>query len=238
MTERRRRAPAAARRAEILAAARAEFLARGYGGATLAAIVGRAGGSRRAVYEGFGGKAGLFAAIVEDVRGRMEGPLDAGGPPETALRAFARAYAAQLMLPENLALYRLVAGETARFPELGAAVYRSGPAAAADRLARALAEWTAAGLLSVADPPGAARILLAAVLGDLHTRALFDPAWTPAPGEVDACADAAVTLFLVGCGCEGVRASDRAQHEGGWMPGPAQPREQQPPLGAATRSSA
>src|SRR5258705_13319419 len=54
------------RRSQILDAAVEVFLENGYGGATIDLVVGRAGGSKATVYSFFGGKDGLFAAIVEE----------------------------------------------------------------------------------------------------------------------------------------------------------------------------
>src|SRR5258705_12847249 len=54
------------RRSQILDAAVEVFLENGYGGATIDLVVERAGASKATVYSFFGGKDGLFAAIVED----------------------------------------------------------------------------------------------------------------------------------------------------------------------------
>ena len=61
----RRRAQAAQTREDILSAARDAFLDRGYAGTTLAAIADAAGVVVETIYRGFGGKAGLFKAVVE-----------------------------------------------------------------------------------------------------------------------------------------------------------------------------
>ena len=56
------------RRARIISAATELFLERGYGDTSIDAIVRRAGGSKSTVYELFGGKDRLFAAVIEDNR--------------------------------------------------------------------------------------------------------------------------------------------------------------------------
>src|SRR5215471_3439413 len=61
----RRQAQAAQTREDILAAAREAFLQRGYAGTTLAAVARDAGVVVETIYRGFGGKAGLFKAVVE-----------------------------------------------------------------------------------------------------------------------------------------------------------------------------
>jgi AcrR family transcriptional regulator len=67
------------RRSEILDAATEVFLENGYGGATIDLVVERAGASKATVYSFFGGKDGLFAAIVEE---RVERIVAAFGDPE------------------------------------------------------------------------------------------------------------------------------------------------------------
>src|ERR1700726_4815968 len=69
------------RRAQILDAAIEVFLENGYGGATIDLVVERAGASKATVYSFFGGKDGLFAAMVEE---RCERILSAFGDPEVA----------------------------------------------------------------------------------------------------------------------------------------------------------
>jgi AcrR family transcriptional regulator len=62
---RRRQAQAAQTRQDIIAAAQRTFLEHGYTGTTLAAIARAAGVVVETIYRGFGGKAGLFKAVVE-----------------------------------------------------------------------------------------------------------------------------------------------------------------------------
>ncbi len=47
---------------------------------------------------------------------------------------FARTYVGLLLAPISLALYRVVIAESARFPQLGRAVFEAGPAIASARL--------------------------------------------------------------------------------------------------------
>jgi AcrR family transcriptional regulator len=62
---RRRQAQAAQTRHEILGAAHRLFLERGYAGTTLASVAEGAGVVVETIYRAFGGKAGLFKAVVE-----------------------------------------------------------------------------------------------------------------------------------------------------------------------------
>lgn len=190
------------RRAAIMAAATDIFLEQGFGAATLDEVVRRAGGSRATLYEHFGSKEGLFAAIIAEQCAVVVAPLDVlprdHGAPEDVLYAVGRRFLEILMNPRGLGLYRLVSAEAARFPALGAQVFSSGPKAAADHLAGYLRTQVAAGGLALPDVDLAARHFLEMVKGDLHTRALFAVAPAPSDMEIDACVRGAVATFLGG----------------------------------------
>ncbi len=60
-------------RARLIAAARRAFAAKGYADASMDELTADAGLTRGALYHGFGGKAGLLAAVVEQIDGEMAG---------------------------------------------------------------------------------------------------------------------------------------------------------------------
>lgn len=192
-----------ARRAAILAAATAAFLEHGFAGATLDHVIAASGGSRATVYAQFGNKEGLFAAIVAGVCERMLAPLDAaieaGRPPAEVLRAFALRYATAFLEPGSIALFRVAAADSGRFPELGRRVFAAGPQVAAARLGDYLAGAKRRRELKVRDPALAARIFLEMSTGDLHKRALFGVPPVPSSAEIEAVVEAAVAIFLSGC---------------------------------------
>jgi AcrR family transcriptional regulator len=98
---RRRQAQAAQTRQDILDAARHMFLERGYTRTTLAAVARSAGVVVETIYRGFGGKAGLFKAVVEAaVAG---GVTRAQVPPEQ--RPVIQAVIAETDPQRQLALY-------------------------------------------------------------------------------------------------------------------------------------
>src|SRR6202022_4275 len=130
-TVRRTRPRGEIRRSQILDAAGQVFLENGYGGATIDLVVARAGASKATVYSFFGGKDGLFAAIVEE---RVERVLSAFGDPEVvhsdvvhALAHIARRYMEVLMAPDAVGLYRLTIPAAVRFPKLPRTFYQLGP---------------------------------------------------------------------------------------------------------------
>lgn len=110
------------RRADILAAARTEFAARGYAGARLEDVARRAGISKAALYLQFADKAALFGALVDWL---LEGELPADLPATLAeanaadqLRFFITAGMGRLASGDISFLPRLIIGESGNFPEL------------------------------------------------------------------------------------------------------------------------
>src|ERR1700732_5084959 len=107
-TVRRTRPRGEIRRSQILDAAVEVFLENGYGGGPSDLVVERAGASKATVYSFFGGKDGLFAAIVEE---RVERILSAFGDPEVvhsdgrhALAHIAERFMEVVMAPDALRL--------------------------------------------------------------------------------------------------------------------------------------
>jgi len=185
------------RRLQMLKAARICFLDRGFLRTTISDVLALSGGSRATVYEEFGDKEGLFAALVTSIIENMSLPAVADGPPAEVLRELGRSYLKQLLDPEALALYRVVLGESAHMRQLGPAIFRAGPQAAIDALAGRFAAWAARGALGPGDPRRASTLFLAMVEGDLHRAAIL---WhrSPSAEEIADTVDAAVDLFLRG----------------------------------------
>jgi len=175
-TVRRTRPRGEIRRSEILDAATEIFLENGYGGATIDLVVERAGASKGTVYSFFGGKDGLFAAIVEE---RVERILAAFGDPEVvhsdvrhALAHIAERYMEVAMAPDAVGLWRLIIAEGTRFPELARTFYQLGPDRTNAHLAGMLSAWRERGLIRLDYPELAAVQFLNAVSADLHRRAM------------------------------------------------------------------
>src|SRR5258708_8064999 len=164
------------RRWQILEAAVEVFLENGYGGGTIGLGVERGGASKATVYSFFGGKDGLFAAIVEE---RAERILSAFGDPEVvhsdvrhALAHIAQRYMEVAMAPDAVGIWRLIIAEGTRFPELARTFYQLGPDRTHAHLAGMLSVWRERGLIRLDDPKRAAVQFFDSVGGDLHRRAM------------------------------------------------------------------
>jgi len=124
------RADALLLRERILKAATELFLDEGYGSTTIEAVAARAGTSKRTFYDRFDDKSVLFAAVVhriiEQIRPPAEVPLLAGADLPGVLRRLAGLILRAALSPQAIALQRLVAAESVRFPQLALAVENDG----------------------------------------------------------------------------------------------------------------
>jgi AcrR family transcriptional regulator len=164
------------RRVQILDAALAVFLEHGYARATIELVVQRASASKATIYSFFGGKEGLFEALVDErVELILAGFPDIDGGTinvRAALTNIAQRYMDVVMAPDAVALWRLIVAEGPRFPELVKDVYRVGNDRVVARLAKALRTWVTRGRVRLVDPDRIATQFFAVVRGDLHLRAL------------------------------------------------------------------
>lgn len=205
-------------RARILDAAIAVFTEEGYAGASIDRIVQRAGGSKATLYRHFPSKAELFAAIIQTLVEQMIAPIDrrevhpAGGLAAT-LADFGRTYLDVLLEPQSLALYRMVMGEGARFPDLGRVFFDQGPGRVAQRLADHLrgCGWGSAEV----SPESLAREFLSLVRADLHLRALLGVGVADAAQRTRAVARA-VAVFLTQSPASGPGAPAQASRPVGF----------------------
>jgi TetR/AcrR family transcriptional regulator, mexJK operon transcriptional repressor len=192
-------APTGKREAIVEAAARM-FLTAGYGPASMDAIAADAGVSKQTVYSHFGAKDALFEAIVEDkcrdLMGPVRLPAVTDGDPAKTLGDLGHRFVATVFASPNMALFRVVIAESARFPELAEAFYRAGPAAAADNLAGYLTEFDRKGILAIRDAKASARLFFAMLRGDIYIRRLLDLKPEPSAADKEALVAQAVAAFL------------------------------------------
>ncbi len=129
-----------------------------------------AGVSKRTLYARFAGKAALFQVVVGRLVTQWLPPFDAGlgqaDGLEAALLSAARVMLSTALVPEALALYRLIISEIGRFPELALVLQEAGAGVGTQRLAAVLARS------GVADPGWAAEQFMVLVLSVPQRRAL------------------------------------------------------------------
>lgn len=110
----------------LLAVALQEFIAHGYGGASLSRIVKAAGVSKTTLYSRYNSKEQLFRAIMQHEIQRLDAAtaLQPGGRRpgiEEGLKAYADHMLRLNLQGDLLAVNRLIASEAHRFPEVAAA---------------------------------------------------------------------------------------------------------------------
>ena len=101
-----------------------------------------------------------------------------------------------MLQPSSLAIYRLIVAESARFPELGAALYAAGAGHLIHKLADYLKSETKHGRLAIKDAEHAAELFIGMLTGRLQFRVLLGDIEVPTDAELRERATIVVTSFL------------------------------------------
>jgi TetR/AcrR family transcriptional repressor of mexJK operon len=146
------------------------FFEHGFSATSMDAVAKVAGVSKATLYSYFPSKEALFASLIvtecEAMQRDLPLPDLTAGLPK-ALREFARQYLVAFFKRKDVALVRIIANESGRFPELARLFYESGPLATTRRLAEFLERAKAERLLEFDDAVEAARQFLSLVRGEL-----------------------------------------------------------------------
>lgn len=196
----RREARREERREAILDVAARYFLENGYAATTMSGIAAALGGSKGTLWSYYASKELLFGDVLEratqDFRAQLSLALNPEEDVAAALGKFCSRYLDRLTNPQAIALYSLVVGEAARFPEIGRIFYERGPLSVHRLLAGYLEQVMDRGDLRRADAFEAAQYLTALCLARSHTKTLarYTDVLTRAEAEADA--RAALDVFL------------------------------------------
>jgi AcrR family transcriptional regulator len=187
------------RDSQIRARASELFLERGYDGVSLDDILRDAGGSKSNIYSFYGGKDGLFVAVMDEMIREIVQPLQqvdlAGLDVPTGLQRFGKTLLAVLLQDRHLAFQRLVITEALRHKQIGKDWYRNGPSATHAVLAAFLHQHQAAGTIAPhIDTARAAVLFHDMVLFDLLNRAMMAIDGGPTASEVATTIHHAVAL--------------------------------------------
>ena len=193
----------AARRDAFLAAAREVFEEKGYAEATLDEVIARSGGSRQTLYALFGGKQGLFEAIIsencETIFLGLTPEQLASRAPHEVLREVGVRYLAIVTSTACLNLNRLVIAEAPRIPELAERFWKLGPGRSRAFLTEFFDRQIERGVLRMQDSSTAADHFLDMLSGTPRLQCLIGVREPPGLPEIDLMVEAAVTQFLDGC---------------------------------------
>jgi TetR/AcrR family transcriptional repressor of mexJK operon len=192
-----------ARRRAFLEAATAVFLEKGYANATLDDVIARSAGSRQTLYSLFGGKQGLFEAIIAELSDKIFAPFRVEGlldrPPDEVLADMGIRYLETVTTPGALGVYRLVVAEGPSMKELAERYWEMGPGHTRALLADYLEQQTRRGTLRVQDPKQAAHQFSGMLLGNFYQHCLLGLSEAPGREEIETYVRTAVASFLDGC---------------------------------------
>jgi len=192
------------KRRAILAAATEAFLKAGFLGASMDEVAAASSVSKQTIYKHFGSKEALFVAVVTSLTNAASDLVHGDVPePEAAddVAAYLRDYGLRqlnvVLTPRLLQLRRMVIGESSRFPELGKALYDSGPGRAMRAIALALERLAQRGFLTLDDPAVAAAHFNWLVMGDpVNAAMLLGDEAVPNPTALRRHVIEAVRVFL------------------------------------------
>ncbi len=190
------------RRAAFLKAAREVFLEYGYEAANMAEIVKRAGGSLSTLYGQFGGKKGLFEAMIDarvnDLAAQMHIELAAHAPLREGLRRIGETFLTKQVEDESLDVFRLMVAQAKKFPDLAANWSKRGTEIVRKALADYLVDRAKAGEIRISNPDLAASVFFDLLRARIQYRALLNASYTPTEAEIRDTVDRAVKVFVGG----------------------------------------
>ena len=106
------------------------FLEHGYEATSMDMLIQKVGGSRRNIYERFGGKEGLFSAVIAEECRRLAKPLESFTLEDGCARQTLEKFGAEILhiikQPRVLELHRLMIAEGKRFPQLSRTIWSAG----------------------------------------------------------------------------------------------------------------
>src|ERR1700729_3455939 len=197
-----RRGTQIARTAALINAATCVFLREGYGLASIDKVAAEAGVSTRTIYERYKNKADLLGAVISRLVDGMSTVLATADlkrlEPRAALGVIADTIVSRARDPDAAALFRIVATEAHRFPELAAKMRENNKQCVDNTVANYLRAQVACGALTLADPDRAATLFLQMICAELHESLLFGGEAAVAQLDCKAHIEHVIDIFLLG----------------------------------------
>ena len=192
---------AEARREHIVRMAAPLFLEKGYDNVSIDKVIRVVGGSKATIYAWFGGKEGLFEAMVRqkcrDVTVAID--VDATGSLETQLTRIGRSFLAMVLSPPILEFHRLMVSIGRTFPEAARLFYDSGPESAYGLVGSWIAKQQREGRIVDEDPHGLAVLFLDMLIGEHQLGWLTGVPHAARREKIEKTVRLAVKIFLRGC---------------------------------------
>lgn len=173
-----RRGTESARTDTLIAVATRIFLQDGYGSASIDKVASEAGVSTRTIYDRFKNKGDLLAAVVtrlveRDLASALATAELDQMEPRDALTVIGQVITGRACDPDSAALFRILATEAHRFPELAAKMRNTTKAHIDNAVAQYLRRQVERGALRLTNPQRAAALFLQMVSAELHECLLF-----------------------------------------------------------------
>jgi len=189
------------RRERIVRMAAPLFLKKGYDNVSIDEIIGVVGGSKATIYAWFGGKEGLFEAVVKqkcrDVTVAIA--VDAKGSLEAQLTEIGQSFLAMVLSPPILEFHRLMVSIGRTFPEAGRLFFETGPVSAYSIVASWIARHQNDGRIVQEDPYRLAVLFLDMLIGEHQLGWLTSVPRSARREKIDETVRIAVRVFLRGC---------------------------------------
>jgi AcrR family transcriptional regulator len=186
------------RQDQIEQAAYAILDAKGYGGTSMLAIAKAAKASNETLYNWYGDKTGLFAALVRrnaaEVNALLEDQIAAGGDAVDTLGRVGPVLLRLVTSDRAVALNRAAAADPTG--ELGRVIATEGRETVAPLIAQVIAQGREQGRLAFDDLAMACETWLGLLIGDIQIRRVVERMPQPGPETLAARADAAQCNFL------------------------------------------
>lgn len=187
------------RRQTIIDAAHSLFLSKGYAAVSLDEIVRASGGSKSAIYQLFGGKKGLLAAVTESLAAKMLSEMDinrnGGMSVRDSLFAMGLKLIRLILSDEAITQYRLAINNLTVDPSLSRLWYSHGPEATFRGFAQYLKKEVNAGRLRIKDCQRAADMFLGMLICK-NNIAMSIGEDAPTPKQIKLIVSEAVDIFL------------------------------------------
>jgi TetR/AcrR family transcriptional regulator, mexJK operon transcriptional repressor len=197
-----RRGTELARTAALINSATRVFLREGYGLASIDKVAAEAGVSTRTIYERFKNKAELLGAVITRLVDRMSTVIATADlerlEPKAALMLIAETVTDRVRDPDSAALFRILATEAHRFPELTAKMRDSDKRCVDHVIADYFRGQISRGTLWLADPQMAATLFLQMICSELHECILFDTEEAVAKLDCKSHSKHVIDIFLQG----------------------------------------
>ncbi|SDR57169.1 transcriptional regulator, TetR family [Rhizobiales bacterium GAS113] len=195
---------------EIIQAATAAFVSRGYDGTSMEEIATKAGVSKQTVYKHFTDKETLFTAVVQSTANHANDVVESVTTllsdtkfMEGGLQQLARHVVTMLMDEELLKLRRLIIANADRMPQLGRSWYEKGFGRMLASMASCFQKLTIRGLMQTSDSYLAASHFFGMLLWIPMNEAMFTGNSSPrSKAELERHADASVEAFLLAYGVQ------------------------------------